>query len=257
MIFSIIGALILLILLLFLLNRIILNPVHRLTVHVRSVIKTQDYSRQTGMDRKDDIGILARTFDRLVVQIGSQTEALLEANTQLEESSLTDPLTGIANRRSFDHTLKQEWKRLHRQQEPLTMIMCDLDHFKLYNDTYGHDQGDVCLKGVARLLKESLKRPADFVSRYGGEEFVLLLPSTNTAGGEFIATNICKALTELQIEHSSSPVLPLVTMSLGVASIIPDSKQDPGELLRAADQALYAAKAQGRNQVCGSTDTCI
>lgn len=257
MLFSIVGALVLLAILLFLLNRIIITPIHKLTVHVHSVIKSQDYSRQIGMDRKDDIGILARIFDRLLMQIGSQTTALLEANKLLEKSSLTDALTGIANRRKLDLSLEQAWQQHLRQQEPLTMIMCDLDHFKLYNDTYGHDQGDTCLKIVAQVLNDSLHRPADLVSRYGGEEFALLMPNTDTAGGELVAANIRKALLDQKIEHSSSPTLPVVTMSLGVATMIPEDNQERDALFKAADQALYKAKEQGRNQVCTSFHICL
>ncbi len=257
MLFSVVGSLVLLTILLFLLNRIILTPIHKLTVHVHSVMKTQDYRRQIGMDRKDDIGILASTFDRLLIQMGAQTTSLFEANKLLEKSSLTDALTGIANRRKFDLSFEQEWQQHLRRQEPLTMIMCDLDHFKLYNDTYGHDQGDSCLKIVAQVLSDSLHRPADLVSRYGGEEFALLLPNTDTEGGALIAANICKALIDKQIEHSSSPTSSVVTMSLGVATMIPEDKQDQDALLKSSDQALYKAKAQGRNQVCTSSHICI
>lgn len=257
MFFSIVGSVALLAILLFLLNRIIITPIHELTVHVHSVIRSQDYSRHTGMDRKDDIGILARTFDRLLVQMGSQTTALLEANKLLEKSSLTDALTGIANRRKLDLFLEQVWQQHLRQQEPLTMIVCDLDHFKLYNDTYGHDQGDTCLKIVARVLTDSLYRPTDLVCRYGGEEFVVLLPNTDIAGGELIALKICNVLHDQQIEHSSSPTLPVVTMSFGVATMIPEDKQGRDALFKAADQALYKAKEQGRNRVCTFSHICL
>ncbi len=257
MAFSIVGALVLIAMLLLWLNRIIFTPVQKLTVHVRSVIKSQDYGSRTCMDRKDEIGILARTFDRLLVQMGSQTMALLEANKMLEKSSLTDALTGIANRRQLDLSLEQAWQHHIREHEPLTMIMCDIDHFKLYNDTYGHDRGDTCLKIVSRMLSGALHRPSDVVSRYGGEEFVLLLPNTNTAGGELVAANISKALFDQQIEHSASPTLSVVTISMGIATLIPDGKEDRNALLKAADQALYAAKEGGRNQVCCSSHACV
>lgn len=257
MFFSIVGALLLFAILLLLLNRVLLTPIHRLSVHVHSVLKTEDYSRQIGMDRKDDIGILAGTFDRLLMQMGSQTAALLEANKLLEKSSLTDALTGIANRRKLDLSLEQAWQNHLRQQEPLTMIMCDLDHFKLYNDTYGYDKGDTCLKIVAQVLSDSLNRPSDLVSRYGGEEFALLLPNTDTAGAALIAANISKALFDQQIEHNSSPTSPVVTISLGVTTMIPEDRQDQDALLKSADQALCRAKAQGRNQVCTSSHICI
>lgn len=249
MFFSTIGALALLILYLFLLSRVILNPIHSLTIHVRKIIQSQDYSKKIGMGRKDDIGLLATAFDQLLAKIQVQTNALITANKQLEDMTLTDPLTEIANRRKLDIFLAEEWIRLSRQQEPMTLIMADIDHFKLYNDSYGHDKGDTCLKRVARILAACCHRPADLVSRFGGEEFVILLPDTDSKGGQRVASNMCQALIAEQIEHKASLTAPFVTMSLGVATITPNDKQDGDTLLKAADDALYNAKNQGRNQV--------
>jgi diguanylate cyclase (GGDEF)-like protein len=160
-----------------------------------------------------------------------------------------DGLTGLANRRTFDDMLDREWRRLARVAQPLSVIMMDVDHFKQFNDTYGHADGDVCLQQVAKAAAGALQRPADMVARYGGEEFVALLPDTTLAGGIAVAEAIRVAIADLRIPHAGSKAAPHVTLSLGVASTVPQPEGSPKPLLETADERLYAAKAAGRNQV--------
>jgi diguanylate cyclase (GGDEF)-like protein len=188
----------------------------------------------------------ARRFQKLV-----RTEEMLrKANEKLGRLVTTDGLTGIANRRSFDQHLEVEWKRAKRNRLPLSLVMIDIDHFKRYNDRWGHPQGDHCLHKVARTIRKVLARPSDFAARYGGEEFVVMLPATDSEGAHHVAEKIRQAVGGLEIPHQDSPVSPWVTLSLGVAtSASPvDPERSPADLLRQADTALYQAKAQGRNQ---------
>jgi diguanylate cyclase (GGDEF)-like protein/PAS domain S-box-containing protein len=174
---------------------------------------------------------------------------LKEANERLELLSSSDGLTQVANRRCFDQTLEREWNRLKRTKEPLSLIMCDVDFFKLYNDSYGHQSGDDCLRSVAAAMSETARRGGDFIARYGGEEFVVVLPGTETKGALNVAENIRHAIERLDLEHSKSQVAPLVTLSLGVATVIPCEEGTPELLIKCADQALYTAKSSGRNCV--------
>lgn len=177
------------------------------------------------------------------------TARLSAANKELRRLSSLDGLTGLANRRLFDNTLEKEWRRGLRQQTRLAIVMMDIDHFKLYNDHYGHLAGDECLKQVAGALLTCLRRPGDLLARYGGEEFVALLPDTDKAGAMLLAKYARVAVEGLAIPHAGSPVAKVVTISLGVASSIPQSGQNATELVEAADKALYRAKGKGRNQV--------
>lgn len=174
---------------------------------------------------------------------------LQEANEKLERLVNLDGLTQLANRRCFDEYLEQEWQRLAREQLPLSLIMCDLDFFKNYNDTYGHVAGDDCLRKVSLLIKQSVRRPADLAARYGGEEFVVVLPNTDIEGSLAITEVIRQNLSELAIPHDDSSVSQFVTLSMGVTSLIPQIDSNPSILLTAADYALYRAKELGRNQI--------
>ena len=173
---------------------------------------------------------------------------LADANIELQKLAALDSLTGIANRRRFDDVMRAEWQRGQRDQKPLSLLMCDIDCFKLYNDTFGHLAGDMCLKKAAAVMTEHLKRPADVVARYGGEEFAIVLPDTTPEGALLIA-NACRAHVEqLAIENPQAPH-GLVTMSIGLASVVPSKDSSTEALIAAADRALYTAKNDGRNQV--------
>jgi diguanylate cyclase (GGDEF)-like protein/PAS domain S-box-containing protein len=193
------------------------------------------------------IGMVARFKD--ITERKEAEKMLKEANERLERLSTRDGLTQIANRRSFDQMLDKEWSRLCRSREPLSMIMCDVDFFKLFNDTYGHQGGDDCLKTVAKALETVCRRGGDFVARYGGEEFVIILPATFEKGALRVAEKIRRHLEKLAISHPRSQVASHVTLSMGVATLVPSERVSPQQLVKWADQALYRAKASGRNRV--------
>ncbi|MCF6156781.1 MAG: diguanylate cyclase [Candidatus Brocadia sp.] len=182
-------------------------------------------------------------------ELEEMTRELETANKALERISMTDGLTGIANRRYFDKIIEHEWLRAVRDGFSLSLIFADVDYFKAYNDTYGHLAGDDCLRRVASALKETLKRPADMVARYGGEEFAVVLPETNLKGAVSIAEAMRMNVAVLGIPHRNSKVLNYVTISLGVASTVPRRNESQSELIVEADRSLYEAKKEGRNQV--------
>jgi two-component system chemotaxis family response regulator WspR len=176
-------------------------------------------------------------------------EKLAEANLALQKLSSLDGLTGIANRRSFDETLQKEWKRSIRGEKSIGLIMLDIDFFKLYNDHYGHQGGDDCLKRVAKGLESAIHRETDFLARYGGEEFSTVLPDTDLNGAIKVAEEMRLTIKYLRIEHAKSKVTDIVSISIGVATVIPLQGMNPEILITAADQALYKAKDEGRDMV--------
>lgn len=159
-----------------------------------------------------------------------------------------DGLTEVYNRRYFDCQSRIELKRHYRQQQPMTLALLDIDHFKVYNDTYGHLQGDACLREVAQAIAHSSRRPAEFVARYGGEEFAVILPNTSTKDAKKYGHWICEQIHSLAIPNGRSPTIPFVTISAGIATTIPTSQTNMDNLIATADSALYLAKESGRNQ---------
>ena len=176
-------------------------------------------------------------------------QQLQAANLKLERLATLDELTQLANRRRFDQYLEMEWRRQAREQTPLSLILCDIDSFKSYNDTYGHPGGDECLRQVARAIGNAVDRSADLVARYGGEEFAVILPNTAIQGAVVVAEHIQLKIAALQLPHAGSQVSQYVTVSLGVASIVPASESVAAILISAADQALYQAKRLGRDRI--------
>jgi len=175
---------------------------------------------------------------------------LKEANEKLGRLSMTDGLTEIANRRLFDKKIAHEWKRAQRSKQSLSLIMIDIDYFKIYNDTFGHQAGDDCLKQVAAALKDALRRPADFVARYGGEEFAAIIPEAGCNSAREIAEVLRSAVASLNISHHQRPdKVEWVTISLGVSSLMPNGDQTFQDLIAKSDEALYQAKHEGRNRV--------
>ena len=172
---------------------------------------------------------------------------LEELNMQLLKLANIDGLTGLANRRHFDERLAEEWLRAMRNRHPLTLIMFDIDWFKLYNDKFGHLDGDECLKKVARATQQIFGRPADTVARYGGEEFVVLLPDTDCSGASQVAEKLRVEIEKLQLPNPESSVVPFITISLGVSTIVPEVNAVPDTIIKLADDALYRAKEAGRN----------
>ncbi|MCG8313983.1 MAG: diguanylate cyclase, partial [Pseudomonadales bacterium] len=175
--------------------------------------------------------------------------ALKHKSNLLVQLACTDELTRIPNRRHFDYVLDREWGRALRNDSPLSVIMIDVDHFKRYNDHYGHPEGDRCLRQVSRALSSVLHRPADMLARYGGEEFIALLPETDVEGAERIAEKLRQSVFDLKLPHQNSISFDRVTISVGLASTIPNESESPDELLEKADSALYGAKTGGRNCV--------
>lgn len=174
---------------------------------------------------------------------------LQEAYNAVEALAVTDALTGLANRRRFDQYLGTEWRRSMRDRQPLSLLMMDVDKFKTYNDTYGHQRGDSCLKQIAEACMDVVSRPGDLVARFGGEEFVVVLPNTESEGAVHIAEEICEALRGRRLPHSGN--LPgIITISVGCATLIPKFGKHAPDLIELADKALYQAKAEGRNRVC-------
>ena len=186
-----------------------------------------------------------RDMRRRLVEL---TEELHVANQHLNEMVEMDPLTGLVNRRGFDRILHSEILAARRDGVPLTLMLCDLDHFKRYNDTLGHVQGDACLKEVGRVLHDVCMRPRDVASRYGGEEFALILPNTPRSGAMTFARALGKLLKARAIAHPGSPNGETLTLSGGITTCVPDDGTSAETMLMRADQALYAAKAQGRDR---------
>ncbi|MEX0693097.1 MAG: PleD family two-component system response regulator [Rhodospirillales bacterium] len=174
---------------------------------------------------------------------------LKQYRDHLENIAFIDGLTGIPNRRSFDQHIRAEWQRGMRSKSELSLLLIDIDYFKPYNDTYGHQAGDACLTLVAKALSSSVHRPGDLVARYGGEEFVCVLPATNLEGASAIGQTLRQAVNFQKIPHKSSSVCGHVTISIGAAAVLPDPSSEIGDLIGAADAMLYKAKSEGRDRV--------
>ncbi|MBN1500542.1 MAG: GGDEF domain-containing protein [Spirochaetes bacterium] len=174
--------------------------------------------------------------------------ALIKANKELDRLSNVDSLTQLFNRRYFDNRLNAEWHRMQRDSKPLSMLLCDIDHFKEYNDTSGHQSGDECLRKIAEIIKKSSSRPDDVHARYGGEEFIVILPQCTSDGALLIAGRIQKSLSEIKILHPAFDEK-IVTISIGVSTVVPDQSLAPEVLISLADEALYKSKKAGRNKI--------
>lgn len=197
---------------------------------------------------------LKRQQERLRELVAERTRELQLSNAKLEQLTTTDSLTGVVNRRGFDHALAREWRRAKRTGGTVALAMLDVDHFKAYNDCYGHQAGDQALREVAAVIAAHARRTTDVVARYGGEEFALLAPSANLEQAMKIANDICDALQELALPHAGAPGR-VVTISVGVAALVPAGGDEPSLLIGRADQALYRAKLDGRNRA--SCDTSV
>jgi diguanylate cyclase (GGDEF)-like protein len=194
------------------------------------------------------MGILRQRVRRLLqqAQLYKQLEA---ANKALQHLAHVDGLTGVANRRRFNNYLNSQWLNLVPERSPLSLILCDIDFFKLYNDKYGHPAGDICLQKVGTVLSETVHNSQDLVARYGGEEFAVIMPNTNMGGAVHFAAAMQARVRELEILHEPSTISSYVTLSLGVATTIPTFESEPSSLILEADKALYKAKAEGRNRI--------
>jgi diguanylate cyclase (GGDEF)-like protein len=192
---------------------------------------------------------ITKPVNAAVVRARVRTQLTVKRQADaLRALTLTDPLTGVANRRAFDERLEAEWRRCARAGLPVALILADVDHFKAYNDHYGHQAGDACLVQVAAALRRGAGRTHDLVTRYGGEEFAILLPQLDALGAEGVANRLLDELAQLGLPHAASPTAPQLTMSLGLSSLVPRDAQGADVLVASADALLYQAKAGGRNQ---------
>lgn len=220
----------------------LVRPIARLRSDVAELSATRQWGETLAYDRPDEIGALTQGINGLLAVLRQQVEVL-------ETLSSTDALTGIANRRQFDERLAHELMRLGRRTRPLSLLILDVDHFKLYNDRYGHPEGDMVLRKLGALLRASC-RQQDLPARVGGEEFALLLPDTDATGASAMAEKVMKALAALALVHDSSPTAPVVTVSIGIASWPTLQEGGATEIFAQADKALYAAKHGGRMRAC-------
>ncbi|GAP95230.1 circadian input kinase A [Leptolyngbya sp. NIES-2104] len=248
------------------LNVQVTQPLAQL-LHSTEQLTQGDFEVQLPTSRQDELGRLSKAFiqmsDQLKMmfatleeQVAQRTVELEAANQELQQLLHLDGLTQVANRRCFDEYLAQEWLRLRREQQPLGLILCDVDFFKQYNDCYGHLAGDECLQRVAQHIKCAIARPADLVARYGGEEFAVILPNTSLTGVVTVAKKIQAQILQAQIPHSGSKISEFVTLSLGVVSFIPHSETTFVSLIKQADAALYSAKQQGRDRIQMGCEPC-
>ncbi|MFZ2321796.1 MAG: diguanylate cyclase [Pseudomonas sp.] len=204
------------------------------------------------------VDFIAKPINPVIVRARVQTHLTLKLQSDILRSmALLDGLTGVANRRKFDEQLLRDWRQSQREQTSLSLILVDVDHFKRYNDHYGHQAGDAALQAVARVLTSTLRRPHDLLARYGGEEFVGVLPNTGLSEAVKLAERMQAGVRALNLEHSGSPEAQVVTISLGVATVVARSDLAPQALVEAADQQLYAAKQAGRARVCAAALTTI
>ena len=209
------------------------GAMRELLIQERDIEETYALMEQTVADRTASLDVVNR--------------GLQQANAELVELSFRDALTGVANRRQFDTTLDAEWRRAVRSGTPLSLLLLDIDDFKRYNDTYGHLAGDTCLQQVAGFLQRRVRRSGDLVARYGGEEFVVLLPGSEQQSALALAGSLIQGIRELALPHRTSRAAPVVTVSVGIATIVPEVGQSAESLIAAADTALYVAKERGRN----------
>lgn len=193
--------------------------------------------------------LMERLLQEEKEKVRRANQELNEKNEELRGLAEIDDLTKIPNRRMFEQELKRGWRRTVRTSRPLTVLLCDVDNFKAFNDTYGHQAGDECLVKIARAVQGSARRPGDYAARYGGEEFAVILQDTGIEGAQHVAERICHAVRTLAIPHSGSTVAKSVTISVGAASIQPTHEREPEALVRKADECLYQAKGEGRNRV--------
>ena len=199
------------------------------------------------------VDFIAKPVNPAVVRARVKTHLALKAQSDLlRQMVFIDGLTGVANRRCFDERLSSEWRRSMRNSSPLALLLLDVDHFKRFNDRYGHQVGDDCLRRVASAVKAHLLRHSDLVARYGGEEFACILPATDFEGAMAVAAGIVQRVRGLQIEHADSDVCNEVTLSIGVALSVPEPGDDAGRLIALADVQLYQAKHSGRGRACGA-----
>jgi diguanylate cyclase (GGDEF)-like protein len=225
----------------------LLSPLKKSAASVRQMALRGHPLDKFPVDYNNEVGDLLEGVNRLIDTVNAKTNHLEKTKAKLEQLSMEDPLTKVFNRRTFDAHLHHSWREHMRSGLPLSIIMMDIDYFKLFNDTYDHLEGDNCLITISNCFKECLRRPNDFLARYGGEEFVVVVDS-DLVGAEQLALLLRNAITDLDIVHEASPI-GIVTISLGVSSVIPTKDYSAKQLIGEADKALYKSKINGRNRV--------
>jgi len=199
------------------------------------------------------VDFIHKPINPVITKARIKNQIRLKLNTDLLRTiALIDGLTGVANRRQFEQVLPVSWSQCAREKQPLTVILLDIDFFKHFNDTYGHTEGDVCLRLVAQKIHDTVNRPYDLVARFGGEEFICILPNTDLIGGTYVAQQIVDSIVSLKIPHINSSISAFVTISAGVSSVVPEYDMSSTTLIEEADKQLYIAKDRGRNRVLGS-----
>lgn len=252
LVFMTLMAIVLFIILYAFLHKTLVTPLSKLTSHVKGINASEDMTQRLDIQQNDEIGILADEFNHMQIRLEEDHQMRKQMENTLRELATQDSLTEVANRRSFDAVLSREVQRAARRKDSISLIMVDIDHFKQYNDEYGHQSGDEALRMVARTLKEGMSRASDFVARYGGEEFVIILPNTMAREAHLVADILRTGVEALNIPHELSETAPHITISLGVSSQIPSHAYIVDDLLKEADKAMYEAKKQGRNRVISS-----
>ncbi len=237
------------IILIVILENVITKPIQQMTGYLKSIQSSGDTSKSLSFSRKDEIGFLSDAVDKFVGTIDSQKAELEFLNDELKKQASTDALTGLFNRHMMGSNLVNLWNTMARDQSSIAIILLDIDYFKKYNDKYGHQQGDECLKSVAKLIIASLHREADIPIRYGGEEFLVILPLTDVPGAVLVAENIKNAIEKEKIEHENSEIKKHLTISVGVAGTTPTNAINLDDLIEQADKALYKSKEEGRNRI--------
>ncbi|MFL9881003.1 GGDEF domain-containing protein [Herbaspirillum rhizosphaerae] len=240
---------------------VLIDPLHRLHGHIQKIRAAKTYDEVPLSYREDEIGDLGSAFNSLMrerkdaeIELDHARVNLESMNKALERLALEDDLTGLANRRQFDLSLEEEFSRAMRNGDSLGLVMVDVDHFKQYNDIYGHLAGDQCLRKVGRVIKGQQTRPGDLMARYGGEEVAILLPGADEAGAMAVAERIRISVRQLGLLHEGNEA-GIVTISAGVSALVPIRDVDAADkLMRAADKALYLAKSEGRDRVRSSSD---
>jgi diguanylate cyclase (GGDEF)-like protein len=229
-------------------ERLILRPIRSLVRTATRFGRGDLQARAANEPWMAEFEPLAAAFDDMARKLAAREEELQIANQHLEELASLDGLTGLANRRGFDRELARAWRRADEHREPLALMMIDIDHFKLFNDRYGHVRGDACLRAVGETLSLVALDDVAVVARYGGEEFALLLPGLDVGRTIALAEEARRAIEHLLMTHADAPC-GVITISIGVESLVPASNQTAADLVEAADRALYDAKRRGRNTV--------
>lgn len=249
-------GLIMILLITVLLKKRVFGLLSNLTQQMQGISESKNYSLRASISSADEIGVLSKEFNNMLTVIEANNDDLVkaneeikQANSELKKLSLTDPLTQITNRLGLERKLRLEWAALSREQKPIAIIMIDIDYFKLFNDTYGHIEGDNCLQKFAGLLNNNTRRPRDMAARFGGEEFTIVLPETDIQAAMHIARQIQDDIANSRIKHKGSEISEFITASFGIECVVPSAAMSVNSMIYNADKALYVAKQKGRNRI--------